>query len=603
MAPVPSTSSPVKGKTRVYLCGPCGFRHAAPTGAKCRLARPALRRPTLAKKTVTRRGQAQTRRVPSALTPPTVARVGRPRKQTSKTSGSASSRAQTSTPIASTSTPNTDPASEEALTDHRSDEETDDESLEAFLTVHETPGACKHSADPDFDVPPAKRTPPRPAPRRKRLVAQRTYSTSPSLSHSPLSPLPSVTPNDGLSAVLTQLAILQNDNKREMARIEAESRAARAQMQLDGQVASDNLRSAINDLKEAFQQGMQQRSPAVSRSYHQSPTAPLPVRQPAPESGIVPRTPAGATTIGRQPGPDTGVTVQPSATGMAPQRSAAAGRAQDLPPLETYTAPAVLKAPVQENQVVSLEGQPPVLGLLPGDLAHDDQPIRSLRKDDSTSEVATIILQEVGLARAIELEKEARKSKHRSIKKSTVKWPHHYVYRMTDPSPKYDTLTTAEFVSGYLSIMEEVTPVTSENAPFLRHLYYLRHLMDDCASMDWESARTVYSQVLQAMEHNKIKWSNTQAVKEEKALAVQQVRFTDTVAKKKEEPLEVPCPAYQKASCSSRGEHTVDAVKQLHCCAYCHRRFGDTHPHPQRDCRKFNKRPKNGRVGSQEQRD
>ena len=39
MAPTPTISSPGKGKARTYLCGPCGCRHAAPTGRNCRQQR------------------------------------------------------------------------------------------------------------------------------------------------------------------------------------------------------------------------------------------------------------------------------------------------------------------------------------------------------------------------------------------------------------------------------------------------------------------------------------------------------------------------------------------------------------------------------------
>ena len=35
MAPTPRSTSPVKGKARVYLCRPCGSRHVPPTGLRC----------------------------------------------------------------------------------------------------------------------------------------------------------------------------------------------------------------------------------------------------------------------------------------------------------------------------------------------------------------------------------------------------------------------------------------------------------------------------------------------------------------------------------------------------------------------------------------
>ena len=38
MAPEPRSTSSTKGKARIYLCKPCGVRHATPTGLRCPLA-------------------------------------------------------------------------------------------------------------------------------------------------------------------------------------------------------------------------------------------------------------------------------------------------------------------------------------------------------------------------------------------------------------------------------------------------------------------------------------------------------------------------------------------------------------------------------------
>ena len=61
-------STSAKGKARVYLCRPCGSRHAPPTGLSCRLQRQKTARSSV----VSSRRSPQTRAA--------TARVGRPRK-------------------------------------------------------------------------------------------------------------------------------------------------------------------------------------------------------------------------------------------------------------------------------------------------------------------------------------------------------------------------------------------------------------------------------------------------------------------------------------------------------------------------------------------
>ena len=196
-------------------------------------------------------------------------------------------------------------------------------------------------------------------------------------------------------------------------------------------------------------------------------------------------------------------------------------------------------------------------------------------------------------------------SKFTKPKNKEAKWPNQYVFRYEDDEPLYDSLEIFEFVSGYLSIMEEVTPMIPQNKKLLAHLDYLRQLMDDVGSMDWESVRAVHRQVLMAMELHRLKWDNTAMVKETKALAVSRVRHKkvpvaaavshDTTSS------EQPCVQYQKATCPATDDHSTDGMLQLHCCQYCYRKFGAQYPHPKRECRKCNNncpRPKNAKQGT-----
>ena len=156
-----------------------------------------------------------------------------------------------------------------------------------------------------------------------------------------------------------------------------------------------------------------------------------------------------------------------------------------------------------------------------------------------------------------------------------------------------------------MSIIEEVTPVTPQNAMLLAHISYLRWLMDDCMSFEWHQVRTAHRQVLSEIEHHRLKWDNTAAVKESKAVALQRVcgkiEATSTVTQS-ELPLTVPCPAFQKGTCSQQGDHMADGQLAFHSCSRCFKKTGARHPHAQKGCRKYNNRnkPKNGKTGTRE---
>ena len=143
--------------------------------------------------------------------------------------------------------------------------------------------------------------------------------------------------------------------------------------------------------------------------------------------------------------------------------------------------------------------------------------------------------------KAIDLHSITKKSglvnKYNKIKRKEAKWPYDYIVRMEDDDPQFDTLEVSEFVSGYLSIMEEVVPVTPDNAKLLAHLHYLRQLMDDCVSFDWNDVRSTHRQVLMAIELIRLKWEDTAGVKEAKALALSRIRHN--------RPMEMPT-AYQQ---------------------------------------------------------
>ena len=97
------------------------------------------------------------------------------------------------------------------------------------------------------------------------------------------------------------------------------------------------------------------------------------------------------------------------------------------------------------------------------------QPILTPRELDSSQDPvrhrptafdATAILREIAL-----LETGGNKAKSGGLKAKSqlsqieADWPDLYVFRIDNPDPTYDSLSLAEFVAGYMSIMEEATPL------------------------------------------------------------------------------------------------------------------------------------------------
>ena len=304
----------------------------------------------------------------------------------------------------------------------------------------------------------------------------------------------------------------------------------------------------------------------------------------------------------------------PCATPASPTPGASTSRANTAGPSSPTKMTNVSLPPLSGGALpdMTLQGQPPTVDVTPEKLSASDHPIQFLRRDKPTSDVASIILQEVGLAKAIELVK-AHKGKSslksaNKLKARDVKWPNDYVYRLdSDEDPTYDSLSPTEFVSGYISIIAEVTPNIPQNAKLIQHLLYLRQLMDDVASAEWEQVRTAHRLVLMSIVHNRLDWNNAAAVKEEKAIALSRVhRKTDTQSHKSvPKSNESPCQPFQKDTCLYSTDHTHDSHTALHCCAHCYKRTGRPFPHAQKECNRLNKsnRSKNGKQAAKDNKE
>ena len=426
---------------------------------------------------------------------------------------------------------------------------------------------------------------PIPAPRRRVSIQPARLEVTPGRATS--SPRPPVTEvsheqlgnsfdSDRSRSLDTQLILnhinqIREDNADEIRCIEHEAVLERARVQEERRVEKEFLTDTILSIQQSIA-GMRDQAPPITPVTPRSEPAKPPTPTPSP----------------RRPLP-------------SPRSSVATAT----------TTPAPRSPPSVAVPGMSLQGQPPSIDITPVEVAAANDHLQMLRHNKPTSDVASIILQEVGLARAIELDKAYKGKSSKSsnkVKAGDAKWPNDYVFRLvTDEDPTYDSLNVMEFVSGYICIIAEVTPDTPQNAKLIQHLFYLRQLMDDCASLDWSQVRAAHRLVLMAIVHNRLDWNNKAAVKEEKAIALSRVHMVKDVAPPKNpaNSQAVPCAAYQKDTCLYSADHTTDGITVLHCCAHCHKKTGKQHIHPRKECNRFNRngRAKNGKQTGRESKE
>ena len=171
------------------------------------------------------------------------------------------------------------------------------------------------------------------------------------------------------------------------------------------------------------------------------------------------------------------------------------------------------------NEGASTSGQ-----ITPAQLAQSEDPVRTLRRHRPTATDAAAILREIALIDSGSRRKKGGHNSKHSVSQIEADWPDLYVYRVGNADPTYDSLSLAEFVAGYLSIMEEVTPLLPSNARLLRHLPYLRQLMEDSFLAEWEVVKMAHKQVLLSIEHKRIDWDNTALVLDTKRMALARIQ-------------------------------------------------------------------------------
>ena len=502
-----------KGKSRLYMCAPCGVRHVPPTGAKCPLrSRIATRSTTIP---VPRSNDASVARP-----------VGRPPR---------------------VQPPAVRPAPPETDSD-------DDDDLQEMLHIARIQFKRAREEDPAVSTPPAKRSRPVPAPRRPRMPlftpgqSQGNISldsicdsevAGPSQATQSLEQ-PSLGSHDVSEAVQLMLA--------QIASIQDANRIERQQM----------LESQERD-RQAFMASLATVSARVD--------ALVPPRldlRPTVHSTGPPVHPAFATTTTNQ--------FQASVSAPRPTVTSTPTAPPPPPPTPVNPFPA---------------GQPVPSDVTPQQLQDDRDPVKTLRRNDSSTDMADHILKVVGI---LEEGVQGSKSKHglskRSIRKKIAKWPSDYVFRLDDDEPTYDSLSISEFMAGYLSIIEETLPTNPDNATAIKHIHYARHLMEDCPGHGWSTVRTAHKQVMLAIDHHRLRWSDTEEVYKTKADGIRRVQS------KSDSSVGTPCQAYQNSICPHESDHAAENGNTLlHCCSHCFT-LGKQYIHPLPLCMKKNNKSK-----------
>ena len=183
-------------------------------------------------------------------------------------------------------------------------------------------------------------------------------------------------------------------------------------------------------------------------------------------------------------------------------------------------------------------------------------------------------------------------------------WPEDYVDHLTGNEPTFDSLKLSEFISGYISIMEETLPRGVDLSDLRRHFSYLRSLMVDCSEVDWVTARTAHKQVLLGIHYRRFTWLDQRGCIDAKRDAIQRIIRIPREAVPKALPAPevviTPCPLYQSGNCQLSAEHITDGITYTHCCGYCQRTGGKKHEHPETSCNK--KRQADGRKAKNAKR-
>ena len=167
--------------------------------------------------------------------------------------------------------------------------------------------------------------------------------------------------------------------------------------------------------------------------------------------------------------------------------------------------------------------------------------------------------------------------------KKEVPWPQNHVLSGASKSRvSYDSLSMAQWVAGFCTIMKDESNVQTKN----NMLSYVADLMEDCHDFGWQSAKGAHAVVLCHMEESKVTWEETNKLDRLRRAHAQKTHNSSVSLGRKLKSKEkgIPCCFFQKGTCGQKTEHENGGQLYLHVCEHCFVK-GKSHPHPGKECR------------------
>jgi hypothetical protein len=168
-----------------------------------------------------------------------------------------------------------------------------------------------------------------------------------------------------------------------------------------------------------------------------------------------------------------------------------------------------------------------------------------------------------------------------------IDWPHYHTERGPGRAPvQYDDLTIAEFVTGYMYIVNCPQTPTLVRTNMLHHL---QNLMTDATRQPWHVVRHFHRSVLVHMEMGLITWENMDSIKEMRA-NIRSEAFSVAAPGGGKKPPSGPstrspaayCVPFQTNTCKFTGDHG----NLRHICAFCQLTTGGNYTHGEFECRR-----------------
>ena len=246
-------------------------------------------------------------------------------------------------------------------------------------------------------------------------------------------------------------------------------------------------------------------------------------------------------------------------------------------------------------------------GLSAADLVVGPNPLQTLRDDRPSARAANEVLRRQ--TSGDDSSKKLKSGYNLTINDTATvvaQWPQMNVFRNSNDTATYNTLSVNEFCSGYMLYIQDCL----NNSPpdvvrALDYIDYLHDLLDDIPLIGWERVRAAHGELLRLVEQGRLLWSDIPARSKaiNKALRRAQLAgepqpsqssgdktIVGSAQKSNNTPSnnapKKPCPQYQTNSCDFASAHVSEGVVLLHCCATCLRTRNQKYSHPRASCKR-----------------